>query len=102
AQGAPRGPQRREPRLEDLGTIGEKAIGGHVLDAGRVPEEPGDGVDAGMGTPAKLGLGHGPKQACHQAVMEIAVAREEEGDGVHGRSAAPPYWLIHTFMKVLL
>jgi len=35
-------------------------------------------------------------------VMEIAVAREEEGDGVHGRSATPRYGLIHTFMNVLL
>src|SRR5712691_3648139 len=87
-----------EPSLvQRLGAVGEKAVDSHVLDARGMPEKPGYRVDAGMRAAPKLRLRELGKEAVDQAAVEIAVARQEECDGVHVASSddaparAPPH-----------
>jgi hypothetical protein len=51
--------QAAEPLLlvEHLGPVGHEPVHAHVLDPRRVPDEPGERVDAGVRALADLGLG---------------------------------------------
>ena len=72
-----------EPFLKGLGPIGQEAVERDVLDARRMPEEPRDGIDAGMRPRAQPRLGKAVEEAVHQPLVNLSVAGQEEPDGVH-------------------
>src|SRR6266545_6900268 len=83
--------------VQHLRSVGEEPVDGYVFDARRVPEEPRDGVYTRMGPSAQMRLGQLGEESIDEARVQVPVAAQEEGDGVHRG-----YGLSHTFMNVLL
>src|SRR5439155_18531048 len=77
--------QLRKPTVvEHLRSIYHETVDADVLDARHVPHEPRDGVDSGMGPPAKLRLAEPLDRRVGQDLVDLRVADQHEIGRVHG------------------
>src|SRR2546427_12513852 len=82
---APADAQLRKPTVvEHLRSIHHETVDADVLDARHVPHEPRDGVDSGMGPPAKLRLAEPLDRRVGQDLVDLRVADQHEIGRVHG------------------